>query len=42
VRFSGETDTHYVMPYSSHYGVHPSCFDFDREGEMQLRRGGSI
>lgn len=40
VRFSGETDTHYVAPYSSHYGVHPSDFDFGPGGEMLMKDDG--
>lgn len=37
VCFSHETpDTHDVTPYANHYGIHPSFFDFDREGDMRL------
>ncbi|CAK0819572.1 unnamed protein product [Prorocentrum cordatum] len=37
VCFSHEIpDTLDVTPYSSHYGIHPNFFDFDRDGDMRL------
>lgn len=41
VCFSHETpDTHDVSPYSNQYGIHPSFFDFDAEGDMRLTFAG--
>lgn len=32
--------THYVTPYASLYGVHPSFFNFGHSGEMRLTESG--